>query len=152
MDKKTKDTLMNIAAEIVVVPLRLYAAGREAYKKLEESGKIDEAKDKFEEFKNSDQVKAAKEKWDTFADKAKEFGDNALDKAKEFGENAGEKAKEFGETAGEKAKEFGDAVEAKAKAFMDKMNESDEPVDEYAHIIDEVDPDIKDEDEGGQDE
>ena len=70
---------MNIAAEIVVVPLRLYAAGREAYKKLEESGKIDEAKDKFEDFKNSDQVKQAKEKFNEFADKAKEFGDSALE-------------------------------------------------------------------------
>ena len=35
---------------------------------------------------------------------------------------------------------------------MDKMNESDEPVDEFAHIIDEVDPDIKDEEEGSKDE
>ena len=63
MDKKTKDALMKLAAEIVVAPLRIYAAGREAYQKLEESGKIDEAKDKFEEFKNSDQVKQAKEKF-----------------------------------------------------------------------------------------
>ena len=47
MDKKTKDALMNLAAEIVVAPLRIYAAGREAYQKLEESGKIDEAKDKI---------------------------------------------------------------------------------------------------------
>ena len=64
MDKKTKDALMNLAAEIVVAPLRIYAAGREAYQKLEESGKIDEAKDKFEEFKNSDQVKQAKENYE----------------------------------------------------------------------------------------
>ena len=91
MDKKTKDALMNLAAEIVVAPLRIYAAGREAYQKLEESGKIDEAKDKFEEFKNSDQVKQAKEKFDSFTEKAKEFGDNALDKAKEFGDAAGVK-------------------------------------------------------------
>lgn len=86
MDKKTKDSLLNIAAELVVSPIRIYAAAREL-----------------------------KEKWDADGtnDKIKAYANNFGAKAKEFGEKAGEKAKEYGDDLTAKVKEFADTFDGK---------------------------------------
>ncbi|MCQ2530153.1 MAG: hypothetical protein MJ086_02720 [Lachnospiraceae bacterium] len=117
MDKKTKDSLLNIAAELVVSPLRVYAAAKELKEKLDADG----TNDKIKAYVND------------FGAKAKEFGEKAGEKAKAYGDKAEEKAREYSAKAkdvfedfGEDAKKFGDDFTAKVKEFADSIDGKDE--------------------------
>lgn len=117
MDKKTKDTLLNIAAELVVSPLRAYAAAKELKEKLDADG----TNDKIKSYVND------------FGAKAKEFGEKAGEKAKVYGDRAEEKAKVYSAKAkdifedfGEDAKKFGDGISSKVKEFTDSIDGKDD--------------------------
>ncbi len=130
MDKKTKDSLLNIAAELVVSPIRVYAAARELKGKLDADG----TNDKIKAYVND------------FGAKAKEFGEKAGEKVKEYSDKAEEKAKAYSEKAkdvfedfSEDAKKFGDDVTAKVREFTDgldgKIEEEDVLEDDLDAII-----------------
>ncbi len=140
MDKKTKNDLMDIAAELVVSPLTAYATGRELYKKF----KASEANAKivsYAEQKGEEIQRTAKKISVNFNEKASQFAENISDKAMDFSKKAGELSKkaeekfidfderketmiyQFADTAEDKIKEFSENVKTTAKDFGETVTQ-----------------------------
>ncbi|MCQ2512245.1 MAG: hypothetical protein MJ092_02515 [Lachnospiraceae bacterium] len=110
MDKKTKDSLLNIAAELVVSPLRVYASVKELKEKLDADG----THDKIKAYVND------------FGAKAKEFGEDA----KKFGDDLSAKVKEFADGIDGKPEEE-DAMDDDLDAIiLDAVNKEDSEEEE----------------------
>ncbi len=116
MTNKTKDTLLDIAAELVVAPLACYAYIHNKGKKFAESETGQKTMDAVQSAGKEVRAAAEKAKNSDIAKKAKEGLDNVMEKTassvKEFSEKVGSKAGDILNKAEEAPEECADGTAA----------------------------------------